>query len=112
MSDANEMEARLTEPVAFYETEGDEWFIYPRGTSTYEHIRDHQKDRIDVHVFALYTASQLRAHALEATRLAMERAAQLVEMMGPPPFDENEAARRGAKACADAIRSLASAQEG
>ena len=60
---------KIPEPVAFYETEGDEWHIYPRGTSTYEHIRDHQKARIGVHVFALYTAAQLQ----EAARQAMER---------------------------------------
>lgn len=66
---------KMPEPVAFYETEGDEWHIYPRGTSTYEHIRDHQKARIGVHVFALYTAAQLQ----EAARLAMERCAALCD---------------------------------
>lgn len=56
----------------------------------------------------IYSASQLTA----AYRQGVEDAAAMIEMMGPHPLDPNESARRGAKQCADGIRSLLGGADG
>lgn len=79
----------------------------PVGEAFYDHV--HKNGLIERRKTHIYTAEQMRAYAQEAARQAMERAASVIELMGPPPScddPQSEAARHGAKACAELVRAL------